>query len=299
MEDKEKKQFALIEGAISCGSPTVGSEGAYDALMSGGLGEIFPEAAWFPMEKAVPCREFPPGLRHLDTVMGVSRRLRANILTALEEDRFPIIIGGDHSIAMGSLAAMGETYGAENLAVVYIDAHADINTEHTSVSGYIHGMDLAAACGLCGPALDVGTQKVNLLGKNIHILGGRSIDPPEYAIMARQAVRFHSAREVHQRGVGAVLEELMPEIQDKRVHISFDVDSLDPSVFSSTGYLLPNGLTLAQVELILRTVLATGRVCGFECVEYNPRLDRTGRDLNTLLRLFRLVREQLTKVWKA
>ena len=290
-----KKDFALLEAAVSCGSPTRGSEGAYDALLPGGLDEIFPEAVRFPMEKRAPCREYPPGLRHLDTVMAVSRQLRENLLAALGAGRFPLVVGGDHSIAMGSLAALGETYGAEELAVVYIDAHADINTEHTSVSGCIHGMDLAAACGLCGPELQAGTQRGNLLGKNLHILGGRSIDPPEYAIMARQGVDFRGAEELHRRGTAAVLAQILPALQGKRVHISFDVDSLDPSAFSSTGYLLPGGLTLGQVEHILRAVLATGRVVSFECVEYNPTLDRTGRDRQTLLRLFRLVREELEK----
>lgn len=290
-----KKTFALLEAAVSCGSPTVGSEKAYDALLAGGLDEIFPEAVRFPMEKRTPCREYPPGLRHLDTVMAVSRQLRENLLTALGEGRFPLVIGGDHSIAMGSLAALGETYGAEELAVVYIDAHADINTEHTSVSGCIHGMDLAAACGLCGPELQAGTQRVNLLGKNLHILGGRSIDPPEYTIMARQGVNFRSAEELHRRGTAAVLAQVLPTLEGKRVHISFDVDSLDPSAFSSTGYLLPNGLTLAQVEQILRAVLATGRVVSFECVEYNPTLDKSGKDREKLLRLFRLVREGLER----
>lgn len=295
MEDNVKRTFALLEAAVSCGSPTVGSERAYDALLPGGLDEIFPEAVRFPMEKRLPCESYPPGLRHLDTVMAVSRKLRENLLAALGAGCFPLVIGGDHSIAMGSLAALGETYGAEELAVVYIDAHADINTEHTSVSGCIHGMDLAAACGLCGPELRAGRQQVNLLGKNLHILGGRSIDPPEYAIMARQGVDFRSAEELHRRGVAAVLAQVLPALEGKRVHISFDVDSLDPSAFSSTGYLLPGGLTLAQAEHILRAVLATGRVVSFECVEYNPTLDRTGRDRQTLLRLFRLVREELEK----
>ena len=124
-----ERRFALVEAAVSCGSPTRGSEGAFDALAGAGLGTLFGGAALMPMEKPVPCATWPEGLRHLDTVMEVCRRLRANTLSVLERGGYPIVIGGDHSCAMGSLAALGEFYGPEHLAVVYVDAHTDINTD--------------------------------------------------------------------------------------------------------------------------------------------------------------------------
>lgn len=277
--------FALLEAAVSCGSPTRGSEFAYDALVSRGLGDVLGGAACYPMEKLSPCGEYPPGLRYLDTVAAVSRTLRENMLTALKRGQYPVVIGGDHSVAMGSLAALGEFYGAENVAVVYMDAHADINTEKTSVTGYIHGMDLAAACGLCCHELTVGKNKVNVLGRNIHIIGGRSIDPPEYGIMAEQGVHFYSAEGIRKHGVDWVLEELLPRLEGKRVHISFDVDSLDPMEFFATGYNLPGGLTLTNAELMMKRVLDTGLTCSFECVEYNPAMDPDGTDGDKLLGL--------------
>lgn len=289
-----EQQYALLEAAVSCGSPTRGSEGAYDALTRRGLPELLGGAACYPMEKLEPCREYPPRLLHLDTVMAVSRRLRENMLAALGRGQFPVIIGGDHSVAMGSLAALGEYYGAGNVAVVYIDAHTDINTEETSASGCIHGMDLAAACGLCCDDLTVGRQRVNVLGENIHIIGARSVDPPEYRILQAQGVHLYSAQEVGRRGIGAVLDEVLPALAGKRVHISFDVDSLDPTVFSATGYRIPGGLSLHQVEVILERVLGTGLTCALECVEYNPALDPDGRDGEKLLDLFRLAAERLT-----
>ena len=288
-----EQPFALLEAAISCGSPTRGAHLAYDTLVQAGLPALLGDAVCYPMEKLEPCPHYPPHLLHLDTVMAVSQALRANLLIALEQGQFPVVIGGDHSVAMGSLAALGERYGADRLAVVYIDAHADINTERTSVTGCIHGMDLAAACGLCCPELTVGRQRVNLLGQNLYILGGRSIDPPEYDILARQGAHLYSPEQLSGDGLARVLGEILPQLADKQVHISFDVDSLDPSEFSATGYRIPNGLTLEQVHAILRAVLATGRTRCFECVEYNPTLDADGRDLPTLLELFRLVADTL------
>ena len=287
------RRFALLEAAVSCGSPTRGSEGAYDALMAAGLAEAFGGGVPVPMEKLPPCTDWPDGLRHLDTVMEVCRRLRANALEALGRGEFPVVIGGDHSCAMGTLAALGEFYGTENLAVVYIDAHTDINTDRTSESGYIHGMDLAAACGLCGPELTVGKNRVNLLGENLHIIGARSIDPPEYGVIRQAGARLHTAQEVRERGVEAVLAQVLPALEGKRVHVSFDVDVLDPSEFSATGYNIPDGLTAAQAGRMLGAVLETGWTCALECVEYNPTMDPEGKDRDTLMGLLRLAAERL------
>lgn len=281
------RSYALLEAAISCGSPSTGTEFAYDALMAHGLAGLFPGAREYPMEKLPRCESYPPKLKYLDTVMAVSRALRANVLSALEEGRYPVILGGDHSIAMGSLAALGEHYGAENVALVYIDAHADINTEKTSESHCIHGMDLAAACGICCPELQVGKNRVDILGKNIHILGGRSIDPPEYGIIEDLGVHLHPAEELREKGLETVLAQLLPQLEGKKVHISFDVDSMDPKFFTSTGYLIPGGLSPEDVKTILRAVLP-GTV-SFECVEYNPTLDPEGKDARSLLDLLALV----------
>ena len=288
-----ERSFALVEAAVSCGSPTRGTEGAFDALVGAGLPALFGGARLLPMEKLAPCSRWPEGLRHLDTVMEVCCRLRANVLDALGREEYPVVIGGDHSCAMGTLAALGEFYGAEYLAVVYVDAHTDINTEATSESGCIHGMDLAAACGLCCDELTVGKNRVNLLGENLHFIGARSIDPPEYGIVERVGAHLHTAGEVRERGLEAVLNQVLPALEGRHVHISFDVDVLDPAEFSATGYNIPEGLTLAQVERILRAVLDTGRTCSFECVEYNPVLDPGGRDLGALMKLLRGVADKL------
>ncbi len=289
-----ERSFALVEAAVSCGSPTRGTEGAFDALVEAGLPALFGGARLLPMEKLAPCPAWPDGLRHLDTVMEVCRRLRANTLDALERGERPVVIGGDHSCAMGTLAALGEFYGAENVAVVYVDAHTDINTEKTSESGCIHGMDLAAACGLCCDALTVGRNRVNLLGENLHFIGARSIDPPEYGIVEQVGAHLHTAEEVRARGLEAVLADILPALEGKRVHISFDVDVLDPAQFRATGYNIPEGLTVAEVERILSGVLDTGLTCSFECVEYNPVMDPDGKDLDTLMGILQIVSEK----WK-
>ena len=286
-------RLALVEAALSCGSPPRGSEGAFDALVRAGLPELLGGTEVLPMEKLAPCGSWPEGLRCLDTVMEVCRRLRSGVLTALERGARPVVIGGDHSCAMGTLAALGEFYGPENLAVVYVDAHTDINTEKTSPTGYIHGMDLAAACGLCCDELTVGKSRVNLLGKNLHFIGPRSIDPPEYGIVEQVGAHLHTAGELRERGLDAVLGDILPALAGKRVLISFDVDVLDPAEFAATGYNIPGGLSIAQVEHILDVVLDTGLVCAFECVEYNPTMDSAGEDLRRLMDILQTALKKL------
>ncbi len=194
---------------------------------------------------------------------------------------------------MGTLAALGEFYGAENLAVVYVDAHTDINTDQTSASGCIHGMDLAAACGLCRDALTVGKNRVNLFGENLHIIGARSIDPPEYGVIERAGAHLHTAREVRERGLEDVLARVLPALGGKHVHISFDVDVLDPAEFTATGYNIPDGLSVAEAERVLGAVLDLGLTCSFECVEYNPAMDPGKKDLRTLMGILRMAAGKL------
>ena len=286
-----KKTCALLEAAVSCGSPTRGTEYAYDALTAAGAAQLLGGAVCRPMEKLEPGAEGDPRLRHLDTVMAVSRSLRERTLSALEAGQFPVILGGDHSVAMGSLAALGEFYGAEQVGLIYIDAHTDINTEETSASGCIHGMDLAAACGLCCDALTVGKNKVNLLGRNVHFIGVRSIDPAEYGIAEVEGTHRYPVRRVRRQGMEAVMADILRQLRGKHIHISFDVDALDPADFTATGYNIPDGLTLPEVEAALRLALDSGLVCSFECVEYNPSLDPEGTDREKLLRILRLVEE--------
>ena len=176
-----------------------------------------------------------------------------------------------------------------------MDAHTDINTDQTSASGYIHGMDLAAACGLCCDELTVGKNKVNLLGENLHIIGARSIDPPEYGVIRRAGAHLYTAPEVRTRrqGLEDVLARVLPALEGKHVHISFDVDVLDPSWFTATGYNIPDGLSAAEVQQILSAVLDTGLTCSFECVEYNPMMDPDKKDLKTLMDILRMVSDKL------
>lgn len=277
-------KVTLIEAPICKGSPTDGSQYAYRSLTEGGLASCFNDVALSPMEPPIAESESVPHMKDVGEVMAVCRELSGRVGGAIREGRLPVVIGGDHSVAIGSIAGAASVVGAENLAVVYIDGHTDINTDKTTLTGFIHGMPLAAAMGLCDERLTVG-NRVNLKGSNTFILGARSVDEGEYPIIASQGVTLYTAETIRAKGIRVVVEELLRTITVPAIHVSFDVDFLDQEVFPSTGYRMPDGLTLADASEILNACFATGRVCSLDVVEYNPLLDTEGRDREKLFSL--------------
>lgn len=280
-----KKSLSLIEAPISKGSPTRGSEHAFEALVSRGLAEVL-DARTLPMSRQIQAEEIPESDKYRDaaTVMPVCRALAESVKEELKSGSFPLIIGGDHSIAMGSISGDAAVVSAEELSVIYLDGHADINTEMSTISGYIHGMPLASAMGLCRRELTVGDRK-SLYGKNTFIVGARSIDDGEWPIIKEEGVHLYPAEEVKQRGIGKVIEEVLSSIKTKAIHISFDVDAIDGDEFPATGYVMPGGLTREDITSALGRILSDERVISLDCVEYNPKLDPTGENGSWLIGL--------------
>lgn len=281
-------KVTLIEAPICKGSPTDGSQYAYRALTEAGMASCFDDAVLSPMEPPVATGESAPNMKDVGEVMAVCRELAVRVEEAIQNDRLPVVIGGDHSVAMGSIAGASAAVGTDDLAVIYIDGHTDINTDQSTLTGFIHGMPLAAAMGLCDDRLTV-VNKVNLKGSNTFIIGARSIDEGEYPIMRSQGVTLYTAEDVKSRGMEAVISEVLEAVSPSAIHVSFDVDVLDREVFPSTGYRMPDGLSLKDAETALSACFATGKVCSFDLVEYNPLLDAEGQDRLKLFSLLKLI----------
>ena len=281
-------KFRIISAPVCTGSPSSGSEFAYSRLISLGLADVFPDARFCsPGKLTIDLSCDSESMRQLGMVTAVSKYVREMSLEAYEQGEIPIVIGGDHSIAMGSLAAAGEYHSPESLGLIYIDGHTDINTDKTSSTGFIHGMPLAAAMGLCGDALTIGKNKVNLYGENTHIIGARSIDPPEYGIISENGVNLYEADKI---SFADAANAAVDRLNGKKLHVSLDVDCMSKTEFSSTGYLMDGGMTLSQVIDTLKTVFSKGDVRSFELVEYNPTLDPDNIDGKKLIALLSEVR---------
>ncbi len=282
------KDYTVCEAPICVGSPSQGSEQAYRVLRED-LAQAFGSRAQFcdfvgEREKAE--RLFDWRLQNVGTVMQVAQGVYGMMADAHEAGRFPIAIGGDHSVAMASIGALADRVGAENVAVIYLDGHADINTEKTTESGYIHGMPLAAAMGLCHDKLTVGQHKIHLYGENTYIVGARSIDEGEWPTIKEQGVTLFSPEQVAADPDG-IADAILERTAGKYIHLSFDVDVMDGKEFVSTGYRMPGGLSFAVIYRLLSRWIGSGRLSSFDCVEYNPLLDN-GEDKEKLLEIFRL-----------
>lgn len=295
MNNKNTAKYLICEAPVCVGSPTNGTQNAYSSLKQNGLETLFGEKALFcDFEGEREAFDAKPNkkLKGLSTVMLVNNQNYRNMLDGHLNGLIPVCLGGDHSLAMSSIAALSDITGPNDLAVIYVDGHTDINTAESSLTGYIHGMPLAEALGLCPKELDIGENKIHLYGENLYIVGARSIDPEEYLICEKQDVHLYTADDIKSRGAEEILNEILNDIGNKKIHLSFDVDSIDGAQFSSTGYVMPNGLSFDCVYGILKKIIERG-ISSLDIVEYNPLLDKNGTDREKLFKIFDLLKQSI------
>jgi arginase len=212
--------------------------------------------------------------RFLPAIRATCERIAAEVGKALDGDRIPIVLGGDHSIALGTLGGLAARDGPG--AVLWFDAHGDLNTPETTPSGNVHGMPLAAALGRGGPAFDSPAWTLPaVLPERVAVIGAREIDPGERALIRELGLAIHTMSELDRRGIEAVVSEALERAAGAPfVHISLDMDGLDPDVAPGVGTAVRGGLTYREAHLAMELVAESGLLCCFEIVEVNPILDR-------------------------
>jgi arginase len=220
--------------------------------------------------------------KYLEEVRRCCVELRDKVVPALEAGETPVVLGGDHSIAIGSIAAQAVHARKRGLPVglVWVDAHADMNTPDSSPSGNIHGMPLAVALGYGAPALvSVAGDRPALEARHVSIVGARDLDREEREIVRKSGVRVFTMSEIDERGVAACMEEALARATDGTagVHLSFDLDAVDPEVAPGVGTPVAGGLTYREAHLACEKVAQSGRLLGMDIVELNPILDESNR----------------------
>lgn len=222
--------------------------------------------------------EGDPRVKFLEPIVRGCGELASLVAEAAGDGCFPLVMGGDHSIAVGTLAGLSNHYRKTGTTwgVVWIDAHTDFNTPETSPSGNIHGMSLAASAGLGHPALtSLGGEHRKIDPDRIVIIGARDIDPGEKRNLRQAGVHVFTMADLDRRGMDqvsrATLQGALAGLD--RLHVSFDVDSLDPEVAPGVGTPVRGGLTYRELHLLMETLGADGRVASAEVVEVNPILD--------------------------
>jgi arginase len=229
------------------------------------------------------------GLRHLDEVVAWNRSVHGAVEQALGAGRLPILLGGDHCLAIGSISAIARHVRSrgQKLRVLWLDAHSDVNTETTSPSGNIHGMPAACLLGQ-GPAALTGWsgERAALAHDAIRFLGIRSVDAEEKAAIRALGLSVFDMRHIDEHGMRTTMTEVLQDVDDDtHLHVSFDLDCLDPDYAPGVGTGVRGGPTWREMQLCMEMIADTGRLGSLDVVELNPALDLRNRTAEVAVEL--------------
>ena len=190
----------------------------------------------------------------------------------------PLMLGGDHCLAVGSVAAVADhcRRNGKSLRVLWLDAHTDFNTSAITPSGNIHGMPVACLCGIGPePLVRMGGHVPALVPDQVRQIGIRSVDPGEKRLVQEHGLDIYDMRYIDEVGMRRAMEEALEGVdEDTHLHVSFDVDMLDPAIAPGTGTRVPGGVDYREAQLIMEMVADTGRMGSLDLVEVNPALDK-------------------------
>ncbi|EDP64922.1 arginase [alpha proteobacterium BAL199] len=230
----------------------------------------------------VDALELPGNARYAAEIAGWARSLDARTYALLRDGATPVILGGDHSLSMGSVTGVARWCAdiGRELFVLWLDAHADFNTPATSPSGNMHGMPVACFCGEAGfEGLFGDEPRVTVDPANVTMVGVRSIDEGERSLLRDRGVEVIDMRTIDEFGVAAPMRGFLDRVAERNglIHVSLDVDFLDPGVAPGAGTAVPGGATFREAHLIMELLHDSGRVASVDVVELNPFLDERGR----------------------
>jgi arginase len=225
----------------------------------------------------------PPvnGYRHLPEVTAWNRSLHEAVYAELQAARMPIVLGGDHCLGIGSISAIARhcREAGKTLRVLWLDAHADFNTSALTPSGNIHGMPVACLCGF-GPQelIEIGGQVPAISPQCVRQIGIRSVDEGEKRFVHEQGLDVFDMRFIDEKGMRHAMEMALADMDDNtHLHVSFDVDFLDPDIAPGVGTTVLGGPTYREAQLCMEMIADTGRMASLDLFELNPALDERNR----------------------
>lgn len=217
-------------------------------------------------------------LRNLELVAEKNTKLAEEVDEVVKLGAFPLILGGDHSIAIGTIAGVAKHY--QNLGVIWYDAHGDLNTAETSPSGNIHGMPLAVSLGLGHPMLtEIGGYFPKIKPDNIVIIGARALDDGEKELISKMGIKVYTMHEIDRLGMAKVMDEAISYLKETTdgVHLSLDLDGLDPNDAPGVGTPVLGGISYRESHLAMEMLAEAGIITSAEFVEVNPILDEKNK----------------------
>ncbi|HBT19262.1 MAG TPA: arginase [Clostridiaceae bacterium] len=241
-------------------------------------------------------------MKYLKEVVEGNKRLAVSVEETLKNGNLPFVVGGDHSLGLGSMAGVKAAH-KEDFAVIWIDAHADLNLNETSPSGNIHGMPLGASAGLGDPSLtELHIKGQKVAPKNIYILGLRSVDEGEEVIIKEHGIHTWRMTDIRERGMEKAIQELLEKLAEsgiQKVHLSYDIDSLDARLVPGTGTPVEDGLEYEESKTLVEAIIGTGLVQSIDFVEFNPITDKEDMTLKSSLTMLDTFAKALGKAAKS
>jgi arginase len=221
------------------------------------------------------------GYRHLDEVVAWNQAVHDAVHAELALGRLPILLGGDHCLGLGSISAVARhcREAGKKLRVLWLDAHADFNTSELTPSGNLHGMPVACLCGYGPKALiEIGGTVPAIHPKMIRQIGIRSVDPGEKRFVHEVGLEVFDMRYIDEMGMRHTMELALATLDaNTHLHVSFDVDFLDPDIAPGVGTTIPGGPTYREAQLCMEMIADTGRLASLDVMELNPALDVRNR----------------------
>lgn len=281
-----KKTIKIIGVPMDLGASRRGTDMGPSALRIAGLGDKIRELGLIVDREediVVPAMETrlveDPKARYKPQILDVCTQLALRTQEILAKGHLPLVLGGDHSIAMGTFSGVSAHFRekSESVGLLWFDAHGDMNIPGVSPSGNIHGMPLAHLLGRGDPDL------AGILGfspkvkpENVAIIGLRSIDAGERKIIRESGINAYTMRDIDERGMANIANEALEVVNNGTAgfHVSFDVDGCDPSVIPGSGTLVPGGVRFREAHLLMEYCADTNKMCSLEIVELNPFMDQ-------------------------
>ena len=280
-------RISLIGAPTDIGAGHRGASMGPEALRVAGLGEALRSRGIDVVDRgnlAGPVNPWQPptnGYRHLPEVVAWTRAVMEGVQRELDEERLPVLLGGDHCLAVGSITAVAShcRKTGKKLRILWLDAHADFNTSSITPSGNIHGMPVACLCGN-GPRelTEIGGSAPAIAASMISQIGIRSVDAGEKKLVHDMGLDIYDMRYIDEMGMKRVMEEALGGIDvDTHLHVSFDIDFLDPAIAPAVGTTVPGGPNYREAQLCMEMIADTGRLGSLDIVELNPAFDEHNR----------------------
>lgn len=248
-----------------------------------GLGYSVADGGNVPVAIAETKSEGEQNARYLKEITETCKKTAESILRSMQRGYMPVVLGGDHSVAAGTVSGVSEHYRqhGQKIGLLWIDAHSDFNTPATSPSGNVHGMPLAALLGLDPqPLATILSNEPKVSAENTVLIGIRDVDPEERDNLHKAGIKeIYTMRDIDERGMRAVMEEALRAAGRDTVgyHVSFDMDWIDPEDAPGVGTPVRGGATYREAHLAMEIIADHGRLLSFEVVEVNPVLDERNR----------------------